>query len=94
MLSKSTLYLVLNFTQQFGPPWVHRFTQLFESDTQEFFAAYNYQKPFKKLLRLTPIEIIDIECVLGHESCRRFFSHACPYKSAILNLIRSENDKA
>ncbi len=38
------------------------------------------------------IEILDIECVLGHESCREFF-HTCPYKSAILNLTRSENYK-
>ena len=34
------------------------------------------------------IEIIDIECVLGHESCLHFF-RKCPFKSAMLNLTRS-----
>ena len=44
------------------------------------------------------IEIRDIECVLGHESCPydhvSIFSQGCPSKSAILNLARSENSKA
>ena len=34
------------------------------------------------------IEIIDIECVLGHESCLHFF-RKCPFKTAMLNLTRS-----
>ena len=34
------------------------------------------------------IEIIDIECVLDHESCLHFF-RKCPFKSAMLNLTRS-----
>ena len=38
--------------------------------------------------RLSTIEIIDIECVLGHESCLHFF-RKCPFKSAMLNLTRS-----
>ena len=35
------------------------------------------------------IEIIDIECVLGHESCLHFF-RKCPFKSAMLNLTGVE----
>ena len=35
------------------------------------------------------IEIIDIECVLGHESCLHIF-RACSYIASILNLARSE----
>ena len=34
---------------------------------------------------LKTIEIIDIECVLDHESCL-YFSHACPYKSAMFEF--------
>jgi hypothetical protein len=37
----------------------------------------------------TPIDIKNIECVLDHESYLPFF-HACPLKSAILNLTGSE----
>ena len=46
------------------------------------------QKIFTTKTRLPSIEIIDIECVLGHESCLHFF-RKCPFKSAMLNLTRS-----
>ena len=40
------------------------------------------------------MEIIDTECVLSLTNHVTNFSHACRYKTTILNLTKSENYKA
>ena len=98
-----TIFFSILFCSGFEYYFISKYTKLFHNFSCRFYlifssCAFSTSSLVKINLRSSAttviyywgytIEIIDIECVLGHESCLHFF-RKCPFKSAMLNLTRS-----